>query len=282
LIETPQQFGAGSRLVGVLTQPEGQGAPDVAFLLFNAGVIGRVGAHRINVKLARELARRGEVALRFDLSGRGDSRFALEAGQTQEQSVRDLQAAMEHVESSLGIRNFAVIGFCSGAMDAYWTSLVDTRVRAVLMFDGYWYRTRWTTPVRHWKRLVGSQLGAACAAAWRRMQALTGLARNVAPVKTLFSAGNNPPRGEFAGAMRQLVGRGVSVLLVYSGSVIDYYSYGAQFRQAFHGEPWLDHVRCAYRPDIDHMFLTLDTQSRIIDLVADWVPEVRSACNRPG
>lgn len=279
MIETPQQFGPGSRLLGVLTKPEGERTRGVAFVLFNAGVISRIGAHRINVKLARALAQRGEVVLRFDLSGRGDSRFALEAGNEREQSVRDLQAAMDHLQSTLGIGCFAIIGFCSGAMDAYWTSLADPRVRAVLMFDGYWYRTRWTMPVRHWKRLVGSPPRATWGAAWRRMQALAGVASEVAePAKTLFSPGNNPARHEFADAMRQLVERGVAVLLVYSGSVADYFSYGSQLRHAFRGEPWLNRVRCEYRPDIDHMFLTLDTQQRIIDLVIDWVPEVQSAC----
>lgn len=283
MIETAQQFGPGARLVGVLTQPEAAGAPQVAWLLFNAGVIGRAGAHRINVKLARALAQRGEVVLRFDLSGRGDSRFALEEAQPEEQSVRDLRAAMDHLESTLGIRRFAVIGFCSGAMDAYWAGLADPRIRAVLMFDGFWYRTRWTMPVRNLKRLAGSPPAATWRAAQRRVQDFARLQRpDAEPATTLFSPGNNPARDEFAGAMQQFVDRGVAVLLVYSGSVLDYFSYGAQFRQVFHGEPWLRHVRCDYRPDIDHMFLTLDTQRRITDLVIDWLPDVQRACSRPG
>ncbi|MBK9135284.1 MAG: alpha/beta fold hydrolase [Betaproteobacteria bacterium] len=295
MIETAQQFGPGARLVGVLTRPEtqpetrpetrpeGPASPKLAWLLFNAGVIGRVGAHRINVKLARQLAQRGEVVLRFDLSGRGDSRFALQDAQPEEQSVRDLQAAMDHLERTLGIRQFAVIGFCSGAMDAYWTGLADTRIRAMLMFDGFWYRTRWTMPIRNLKRLLGSPPQATWRAARRRVQDLARVERaDSEPATTLFSPGNNPARDEFAGAMQQFADRGVAVRLVYSGSVLDYYSYGAQFRQVFRGEPWLGRVRCDYRPDIDHMFLTLDTQRRISELVVDWLPEVRSACSHAG
>ena len=57
MIETPMLFGPDGALVGVLTQPAPAEGADLAFLMFNAGVISRKGPHRMNVKLARARAR---------------------------------------------------------------------------------------------------------------------------------------------------------------------------------------------------------------------------------
>ena len=68
------QFGERRRLVGTLT--EASGPRDGGFVLLNAGVISRVGPQRLNVTLARAIARIGFTAFRFDLSGLGASRAA--------------------------------------------------------------------------------------------------------------------------------------------------------------------------------------------------------------
>ena len=59
------RFGDAESLVGIVTLPS---APtnSTAVVLLNAGVIHRVGPHRMNVQLARRLAARGFTALRFD------------------------------------------------------------------------------------------------------------------------------------------------------------------------------------------------------------------------
>ena len=71
-------FGTNRCLVGMLTEPEKSQVPaDLpAFILFNAGLLHRVGPNRLHVTLARRLARRGFPVLRFDFSGIGDSRVA--------------------------------------------------------------------------------------------------------------------------------------------------------------------------------------------------------------
>jgi hypothetical protein len=38
-------------------------------------------------------------------------------------------------------------------VNAFQLAVVDPRVVGIMMLDGYWYRTRWTEPVRLWKRL---------------------------------------------------------------------------------------------------------------------------------
>lgn len=278
--ETPTLFGPEAALVGVLTQPARNGPAAVAFLMFNAGVLSRIGPHRMNVKLARALAKAGETSLRFDLSGRGDSRSSIAEGDSQAQAPQDIRLGMDHLEKNHGIQRFALIGFCSGAVNAFNAALLDDRVAGVLMFDGHWYRTRWTVPVRHWKRFRVISWPDVAAAVWRR---LTG--RLAAPATPLtskaFAAESlsaNPTRAEFVRSVQVLVDRRVATCFIYSGSVIDCYSYANQFRDAFGHEAFFDRVRCDFRPDIDHTFISIEAQQSMIDLVLGWAGQVHGAC----
>lgn len=279
MTETAMLFGPDAALVGVLTQPAPAGNADLAFLMFNAGVISRQGPHRMNVKLARALAQSGHTSFRFDLSGHGDSRNVGIEGDLQAQAVRDLRSAMDHLAQNFGVRRFALIGICSGAVNAFATALVDSRVVGILMFDGHWYRSRWTLPVRNWKRFRAVPWADAAAAVGRRIARLFSPpsgAAELAPFKAKTVLGN-PPRSEFVDSMRALVDRSVAIFLVYSGSVIDDYSYAGQFRDAFAGEPFVSKVRCDFRPDFDHTLIALDVQRGLIAIVCEWGADLRRA-----
>jgi hypothetical protein len=279
--ETPLLFGPESNLVGVLTQPPVGTLPPMAFVLFNAGVIPRMGMHRFNVKLSRALALQGQVTLRFDIAGLGDSRNPVKPGDTRSQAVLDLQAAMDVVERRLGIRRFALVGMCSGAVNSFWTALADERVSAVLMFDGFWYHSLWSVPVCLWKRWHSltwhDRISQIVRRLKRRLKALVA-PKNTDPASpSLYAAYGNPPREEYVRNLQAIVDRGTSMYLVFSGDVLDEYSYAAQFRHAFARERFVNQVRCDFRTDIDHTFITTDIQQRMISLVLDWVPGVRRA-----
>jgi pimeloyl-ACP methyl ester carboxylesterase len=279
MTETPMLFGPDTALVGVLTQPAPGGSADLAFLMFNAGVISRKGPHRINVKLARALAQSGHTSFRFDLSGHGDSRNVDSEGDLQALAVRDLHSAMDHLAQNLGICRFALIGICSGAAYAFAAARVDSRVTGILMFDGHWYRTRWTLPVRNWKRFRAVSWAGAAAAVGRRIGGLFPTRSGPSmptPLKPKTTLGN-PPRREFVTSMQALADRGVAIFVVYSGSVVDYYSYAGQFRDAFAGEPFVSKVRCDFRPDFDHTLIALDVQRDLIALVCDWGAQLQRA-----
>jgi hypothetical protein len=187
---------------------------------------------------------------------------------------------MDHLEQVHGIRRFALLGICSGAVAAFSTALADPRVAGVLMFDGYWYRSRWTTAVWRWKRLRAATWGMRVAALRRRLSA-RGAA---APPPSLFDAGlapANPPREVFAEGLQTLVQRGTSVLIMYSGSVLECYSYRAQFRDVFGREPFFDAVRCEFRPDIDHTFMTGAMQRTMVERVRAWADEVALRLRTP-
>lgn len=272
--ETVELFGPDDSLLGVITHAE-EPQGDVACLMFNAGVINRLGPHRMNVKLARALAAQGITSLRFDLAGQGDSRPGTPGIDPQAQAVSDLQAAMDHLERRCGAKRFVLMGICSGAINAYWAAQTDARIHGILMFDGFWYRTRWTTPVRHWKRFRSTGIGNTLAAVWRRFQARSK-ARQAAdgPAVGVLAATEgsaNPPRAEFCRVMNELTGRGVAVMHLYTGSIIDYYSYARQFADGFGRENFFAHIQVEYTPDIDHSLTSLDAQSRLIDILKPWV-----------
>ena len=182
MTETPVLFGPEATLVGMVSQPDGAERSAVAFLMFNADLISRIGPHRFNVKLARALAAVGQTSLRFDLSGFGDSRAESTGLDFVAQSVRDIRSAMDFLEQSCGIHRFALFGICSGAVNTFAAALADHRVVGALMLDGHVYRTRWTTPVRRWKRFR--------AASWRQVAA--NLQRRLSSVVTRQVSGASP------------------------------------------------------------------------------------------
>ena len=113
----------------------------LAALLFNAGVVPRIGPNRLNVRIARALAARGIPALRFDLSGRGDSAPARGMESYEQQAVADIRAAMNLLSERTGVSRFALMGICSGAENAFHAALADERVVGVTLMDSYHYPT---------------------------------------------------------------------------------------------------------------------------------------------
>ena len=280
MTEQPLLFGPESTLLGILTRPVGEAAP-VACLIPNSGLIHRVGPHRFGVKLARSLAAGGMATLRLDLAGVGDSKAAAASTDYRAQASRDLRAAMDLIEREHGIRRFIVFGICSGAVNGYWAAVADPRIVGLLMYDGFWYRSRWTQLVRYWKRFRALSWGELSASLSRNLK-MPGEAK-AAESGGIFSSWDmaNPSREEFIRSTQMLVDRGVSVFLLYGGTVLQFYSYAGQFRDTFKGEPFLDRVRCDFHPDIDHTVTTIAAQQKLISLAGEWARGVSASQGTP-
>jgi pimeloyl-ACP methyl ester carboxylesterase len=276
MIETPLLFGPAASLVGVLTQPGGAPAA-VACIVPNSGLIHRIGPHRFAVKLARDLAGKGITTLRMDLAGVGDSKLAGATGDYRDQASRDLRAAMDLLEAEHGIHHFIVFGICSGAVNGFWTAVADPRVVGLLMYDGFWYRSRWTQVVRFWKRWRALTLAEIAESIRRNVRELKATrAADEAPIFASWDMGN-PPRAEFVASMNKLADRQVSICVAYSGTVLEYYSYARQFRDSFPGERFVDDLRVEFHPDMDHMLTSQASQLKMIGICSSWAT---SAINR--
>jgi len=131
---------SGQLLHGILHEPDPATARAVCILLLSPGIKGRVGPHRLYLKIAERLVPLGFHVLRFDYYGLGDSEGELseifladmynsiQAGRY----IGDTIAAMDWMQNTLGIRRFVGSGLCGGSISALATAQVDSRIDCLL------------------------------------------------------------------------------------------------------------------------------------------------------
>lgn len=260
------QFGERRRLVGTFTAPApGVPAHDVGFVMFNAGVIPRIGPQRMYVKFAREIAGLGFPALRFDLSGQGDSRAATGTLGFERQAVADVRAALDHLAETQGLQRFVLVGLCSGADHGYATALEDPRVVGVVMLDPHAYPTLRTHLNSALARL---RRPGALGAVWRTLRR-----RLLRPRGGHGATGGGrmrPSKDAFARGLATLGARGAAVYLMYSGSMGREYNYSGQFADGFRRYRLPACIRAEYVADANHNRTELSAQRAWISRVAAW------------
>lgn len=279
--ERALQFGDAATLVGVLTEPD----PDLpgerpAVLLLNAGILHRVGPSRMNVRIARALARDGFPSLRFDFSGIGDSPSRPDRLPFEESSVKEIRAAMDHMQEERNVDRFVLLGLCSGADAAFHGAAADDRVVGIVPIDGHAYRT-WRYYVhRYLPRLLRAE-------SWKNL--LTGKTYIGPWIRRLLGRGPSdddtdarpdeevrvfqrpqPPREEAEERMRSLVERGVRMLHVFSGGMAENYNYQSQFRDMYRRVDFEGLARVAYFEEADHTFTDLRQLGRLVRTIAAW------------
>lgn len=272
-------FGPDRHLTGTLLEA---GDARLAVVLLNAGIIHRVGPHRLNVKIARRLSELGVPSLRFDLSGLGDSRPSRATVPWEQQAVDDLRAAVSCVIARTAARRVAIVGFCSGADNGYAAALADNRIAGLLMLDPYIYPTLKAVVLRYAKRMrehgavsaIGQWAGRRAEAARAVIAGWWQEDRADAPVRYSRAA---PPKADFAGGMQSLVKRGVYIRIIYTGGARDYYNYAGQFADAFAGHGFLPKVQTSFEPAYDHMITETAEQARFVDAVAQWACELAAS-----
>ena len=137
-VETPQSFGPGDGLVGVLCRPE-RGPGETAVIIVNAGRDPHYGFSRFGVELARSLAQLGISSLRFAFAGHGDS-IGPHGKETTSTAIFDTDRRAEIAAAAdrlaeLGYRQLAVHGSCSGAYHALWGAVADPRIGMLLLMN---------------------------------------------------------------------------------------------------------------------------------------------------
>ncbi|HEU5134565.1 MAG TPA: alpha/beta fold hydrolase [Steroidobacteraceae bacterium] len=268
--ETTLAFGANAGLVGTLSAA-GPRAGGVAALLFNAGVVPRIGPNRLNVRIARALAASGIPAIRFDISGRGDSAPARGMESYEQQAVADIRAAMDLLNERTGARRFALMGICSGAENAFHAALADERVVGVTLMDSYHYPTL-RTHLNRFQRRADMQGGLVRAGSAWLMRRLRGARKGRARNSVASSFGSIRPTPEaFAAQLRKLLDRGVKIDLLFSGSFLETYNYENQFRDGFGRFGIVERLHVEYRPDLDHTLSTAAMQRAMVERTTAWV-----------
>lgn len=273
---------------GVLSEPAGDESarPQRAVLLLSSGAERRVGPHRLWVDLARERARRGELALRIDLSGMGDS---LGHGLPSADAIYDpaclddVAAAVAWLREAQGVRELSLVGLCSGAHHAWRAALQGLPVQTVLPINPL---------VFHWRpgmsiepaRLAFGQLGISANAGrslrdparWLKLlrgqvnvriilQAVWGRARLVARSRSRAAARvlGWPLKDDLAQELQTLARRGLMVKFVFSAE-----DPGLKLLAQEAGATWArllrdGRVHLHTIDDADHTFSTVAARGRL-------------------
>lgn len=290
------QCGASSHLVATLTIPlkcalrmlgadkvsadGGEKSRRVGVLLLNAGVIHRIGPHRINVKLARRLARGGVPSIRLDLSGLGDSARAGGTASMLEQAHLDIRAALDLLAERSGVSRFVIIGICSGAEYGYQYAEQDSRVCGLVMVDGYSFPTRRTRLLRYglrFKTLTWPVLKNAVSGRLKRWRDRKGSGGVDASTPVDYGLPSISAE-EFGRGLAERVRRGCQIYLVYTGSILQRYNHASQFRDSMAeaslseaDRAMVSKVRCDFIPEIDHTLSTVAGQRLFIQRVGRWL-----------
>lgn len=275
MTENILNFGQGDRLTGTLTlPPESSPAKSTAILLLNAGVIHRMGPHRINVKLARHLAQQGFTVLRIDLSGQGDSLTPERPQSFEQQAITDLQAAMDHLQRITPVKSFALAGICSGAHHGVATALKDERLGALWLMDTHAYPTPRTYWVRAMRQL--QQQPIATLHRWsKRILRMPGASSGAKPAPNPMNDNpyGKPSKAEFAADIQSLLNKRVRLQIVYSNGAFWTHNYLNQWRDAFKDHGAVARVPTELLPDVDHTASTLNAQRQLMASVSRFATQ---------
>lgn len=249
------QFGPNRDLAGIISMPSGA-ARSVAVVLVSAGVTPKFGPFRLYTELARELAARGFIALRFDLGGIGDSGSAYDGRTLQERTEEQISAALDLLRERYGVAQVVLAGLCSGAEDSFRHAERDERVTGVVMIDPFAYRTS--------------------GFAWRHLRYRAG--RRLLRAFGLYRA---PPRRQSPGLvdyehlaepearriLQGLLARRVSVHFIYTAGMHEHFNHAGQLQAMFRGMHFDGLVRVDHLPQLDHTQLLEADRRKLIDVV---------------
>lgn len=254
------QFGPGSRLAGIITEPSGA-APTQGLILVNAGLVPKFGPYRLYTQLARRLAQSGVVTLRFDLGGVGDSLQEASSRPLAARTNLEICAAIDELWERHALQDLALAGLCSGAEDAFRAAAHDERVTRVVLMDPFAYRTRgWGA--RHLAHRLGR----------RALRALGVYEPLVAPQ----TAGQRPravsykymEHAEAEGILRTLLGREARAHFVYTAGMREHFNHASQLQAQFRELDFGQLVTVDYLAHMDHTQLLQADRDTLIATIA--------------
>ncbi len=276
-------FGSHRGLVGVLTHPaDGPAdgadgaAPRRAVVMANIGVMHHVGPFRLYVELARAAAALGWHALRFDLSGLGDSASRSGAQTSSEQAQADVVEALDWLEAAHGVREVVLVGLCSGVDSTHPVAVADPRVVGAVFVDGYTYPTLGFHLRRHTLRYL--QLGRWRRFAGRRLRRLrAGAAAGAAPWQPDAPRGvfqrEYPTRGRFRDDVARVAARGARLLFVFTGTYDGVFNGARQMGEILGPAVPRRAVEVALFPGADHLFTAAGHRAAFFERTRRWLSE---------
>jgi pimeloyl-ACP methyl ester carboxylesterase len=253
--ETAIQFGAGARLVGILTEPP-SGTLRACFGLVTVAFNPKFGPFRIYAEWARHLATQGIATLRFDLGGLGES-VPLREGNLRNRTRLEVGLAADVLSSRFPGLPISLGGICSGAEDSLRYAEEDPRVRGVVLVDPFAYRTagwawrhslfrlrrRMLRAIGLWK--PGSILGEESIVAYQVME-----------------------REESHRILTTLLARQTRLHFIYTSGRRETFNHRSQFQKMFPDLPPSGHLTVDWLPTIEHSQVLREDRELLIETVA--------------
>jgi pimeloyl-ACP methyl ester carboxylesterase len=277
--ESTVLLGPGKSLIGIITAPEA--AADLGgtcAVILNAGIIHRVGPNRLHVEAARALADSGLLTVRFDLSGIGDSEARSDAATPLDAALLDIRDTLDTLCATRGVRQFLMIGLCSGANHAIVSAAADERIVAVALIDPFIPRTRRyyfnhyigrMTRARSWWNFVRGDHPL-----W---QAVRTMLRPRSPDMDAELSRPDPDKVRrylsevYARARR----RNVRILAAFTSDLESQHNYRGQILDAFPDVDFGDGLELHYFENTDHTFSAERSRQRLIDMLVEWSRKAR-------
>jgi pimeloyl-ACP methyl ester carboxylesterase len=280
--------GPGKSLVAAVTEPAGgerkNAAP--AIVILNTGIIHRVGHQRKFVILARELAARGYLVVRFDFSGIGDSERRGDDLPALEGCLEDIRVILDWLEASRGDRRVILLGLCAGADHAIIYAGSDPRVVGAALLDPTIPPTR-----RYYLHYILHRLTRP--RSW--LSFITGNGRLFAIIRKRLL---KPKDGEeivtadpedervrvfLKGVYARAIESNVQLLCVLTGAAdTRQSSYREQIFDAFPELELSPLLRAEFFEDSDHLFLFEHNRKRLHAIIIDWIETAKFRQLRDG
>jgi pimeloyl-ACP methyl ester carboxylesterase len=268
-------FGGKGSLVGIASEPESGVKTDIypGIIFLNSGLLHRVGPNRLYVNLARNLALAGFVAMRFDLSGIGDSQRT-DSLPYEESAINDIRLAMNFLSETYGIRSFLLIGICSGADNAFQAARIDPRVVGIVMVDGFSFTTAGYIMSSYLKSLLKFQ-------SWRRL--LSGKSEILQFIKAkltfLYSSdlGDSEPMwpvpntDDIRAGITILAENGLDLYFIFSAGGGAHYNFKRIYAKTIASLAELQRIHVKLFENTDHLFSPLYVQESLVKAITGWI-----------
>jgi hypothetical protein len=275
--EAAVNIGTPITLAGVVSHPQQFDSEKPAFIILNSGVMHHVGTCRLSVSLARAMAAKsGMLALRFDFSSVGDSANRPSRASLEQLAVDEIREVMNYVQSHYGATRFVLCGLCSGAHNGFVAATADPRVIGLVAYDFHCFPT-WKSYLhfygprllkwQHWKSF-GQRMLAKPNPQEPLQQSQKELADQRFFEQPLFSP--RPNKQLIEADLRNLVGREVGLLLVFTGQYSLDYTYHRQFADCFSAVDFKGLLTLEYYPDASHIFTEPYYQHLLLELTTRW------------
>jgi pimeloyl-ACP methyl ester carboxylesterase len=291
IVERPVRIGSRPALSGILSEPANvRGGERRQGLL----VLDRVGTGRMWVHLARRRAERGDIVVRVNLPGTGDSelRPGRDMHMYDEDNASDVATVVAWMRTNLSIDRCAVVGLCAGAYHALNAILLEAPIDTVYSVNQVIYQwlsgmsldptkadighliltrnaSRSATNFGQWKRLLRGEIDLLRHLGAVGQHAMDLLGKAFGPLLRPLGLGRTEDIS--VAKLRAATSRNTTLRLIFSS---DDPGYARMNVRASHILPELRRTgrfSMDVMTDTDHTFTTRESQRRFFELLDGYL-----------